>query len=510
MKKINFLAVLVILTMTIGTAHAQSGEKTQEGKWDRSYGGTDKSYDTTLLRMRAEIAPLFQKMTFQDEETGGTMEYNLYIPKNYDPSKKYPLVLFMADASTVGKGVMAPLMQGYGGIIWATEESQAKNPCFIMVPSFVGPGWVVNDTWDTSPEVDRALRLLQSVVKQYSVDSNRIYTTGQSMGGMISFYFNSTNPDLFAASLFVGSQWDVNVLEPLTNDAFFYIVSAGDERASGGMKSLGEMFNKKGVTYGDLEFSARLPHSEQEEAIQELLKGHHKINFVRFTKGTVTPEGATGGGAEHMYSFDYAYQLATVRDWLFEQTREKSGSNKGGRRNDPTRELVEQGINYLNGTGGMERDYAQAKELFEQAWQAGGHMKAPRYLGIMYEEGLGVRIDYTRARAYYQEASDAGDITAAARIGALYEKGLGVKRNNEEALKWYLKAAPSPEEAAKNIHPRIFALMRLGYFCEKGLGGITRDQDKAIAWYQVAAQSPLAEDQKSVEEANAAIKRLSK
>ena len=39
-----------------------------------------------------------------------------------------------------------------------------------------------------------------------------------------------------------------------------------------------------------------------------------------FEKGSVVPEGMTVGN-EHMYSFDYAYKLESVRDWLFEQSK---------------------------------------------------------------------------------------------------------------------------------------------------------------------------------------------
>lgn len=69
-----------------------------------------------------------------------------------------------------------------------------------------GPENVVNDDWEATDEVDMTLRLLSSVVSQYSIDKNRLYTTGQSMGGMISFYLNANQPDLFAASIFVASQ----------------------------------------------------------------------------------------------------------------------------------------------------------------------------------------------------------------------------------------------------------------------------------------------------------------
>lgn len=301
----------------------------QPSIWGNAYGGADKSYDTELLHLRAQIAPRFKTLQFHDLVTGKTMAYNLYIPKNYDPKKRYPLVLFMADSSTVGKGAAAPLMQGYGGIIWATDESQAKHPSFVLVPAFAGPDNVTNDNWGVSDELDMVLRLLQKTVAQYSIDSNRLYTTGQSMGGMISFYLNANHPDLFAASLFVGSQWDVNVLAPLANQSFFYIVSSGDPRASKGMNELGAMLKGKGASYGQIEFAANLPQAEQDRKVQDLIAQGKRINFVQFTKGTLAPASITGSEmfVEHMYSFDHAYLLSPVRDWLFQQ-RKQSHSSK--------------------------------------------------------------------------------------------------------------------------------------------------------------------------------------
>ena len=163
--------------------------KQQQKTWDKSYGGADKSYDTTLLQMRKLIAPRFQTLKFDDKVTGKTMTYNLFVPKDYNRNKSYPLVLFIADGSTTGKGPAAPLKQGYGGIIWATDESQAKNPCFVLVPAYVGPQNTVNDNWEVSYEVDMTLRLLNSVVDQHSIDKKRLYTTGQSMGGMMVLLF---------------------------------------------------------------------------------------------------------------------------------------------------------------------------------------------------------------------------------------------------------------------------------------------------------------------------------
>ena len=310
---------LCLAFLTMLSCHSQNNSNNNNSAWDNAYGGADKSYDTQLLKLRDEIAPRFQTLEFKDSVSGKTMTYNLFVPKNYDKTKSYPLVQFIADASTVGKGAKAPLMQGYGGIIWATDESQAINPCFVLVPSFAGPDWAVNDQWQTSDEVAVAFRLLNNVIANHTIDKNRIYTTGQSMGGMISFYLNATYPDFFAASIFAGSQWDINVLQPLTKKTFFYIVSAGDEKASNGMKQVGNLLTTNGVKYGATEFSAQLPQVEQEQKVQDLIAQGHQINFVQFTPKTVTPAGVSGGGTEHMYSFDYAYKLKSVREWLFQQ-----------------------------------------------------------------------------------------------------------------------------------------------------------------------------------------------
>ena len=75
---------------------------------------------------RRDRTPFPYTQIFVDPETGVSMDYNLFIPVNYDSSKRYPFVLFMMDASTAGKGVVTPLKEGYGGIIWATEESQRE------------------------------------------------------------------------------------------------------------------------------------------------------------------------------------------------------------------------------------------------------------------------------------------------------------------------------------------------------------------------------------------------
>ena len=298
------------------------GHEGQGGPGGQRGGGMqDKSSDTELQAMISEVAPKFELLTYEDAESGTSLQYQLFVPENYDPSVKYPLLQFIPDSSVVGKDAETVLTQGWGGLVFASEEEQAKHPSFVVVPVFTET--VVNDSFEHSAQIDAAVRLIQSLTEEYSIDTDRIYTTGQSMGGMTSFYLNTAYPDLFAASLFVGSQWDNSILNVLENKEFFYIVAAGDPRASEGQAGLKEVFDKDQAAYSSAEWSAKDPQETQNAAVEAMLAEGNNANFVTFTLGSTTADGSAGNtkAGEHMTSFDYAYKIEAVRDWLYSQSK---------------------------------------------------------------------------------------------------------------------------------------------------------------------------------------------
>ena len=278
----------------------------------------DKDSDSVFVALKKETLGKFKQFTFSDSQTGKTMEYNLLVPEGAEAGEKLPLVLFMADASTVGKEVTTPLTQGYGALEFASDRDQRLHPSFVLVPQYTD--WAVQDDWSTTDEVEMTIRLLDAVCKEYNVDTSRLYTTGQSMGGMMSFYFNITHPDLFAASLFVSSQWDTSKMQDFGKKHFFYIVAGGDQKASGGMQDLTKVLRENEARIESASWSAKLPAEQQERMAKELISRGSGINFVKWETGSVLPE--SGQGMEHMASFDYGYKIAAVRDWLFQQSKQ--------------------------------------------------------------------------------------------------------------------------------------------------------------------------------------------
>ena len=321
-RTLAILTALVLLLTGAAIAEKPNGGRNGGGNMRGGMGGgVDKSNDAELQAMIAEVAPKFQLLTYADAESGTELQYQLFVHESYDPSGSYPLIQFIPDSSVVGKGADAVLTQGWGGLVWATEAEQAKHPAFVLVPVFTET--IVDDNFNHSAQIEVALRLIQSLTEEYAIDTNRLYTTGQSMGGMTSFYLNATYPDFFAASLFVGSQWDNDVLNVLEDKPFFYIVSAGDPKASAGQAGLMAVFDVDDADYSHAEWGAQDDAEAQNANVAAMLAEGHNANFVTFTAGTTQAKGqsAGGGAGEHMTSFDYPNKIEAVRDWLFAQSK---------------------------------------------------------------------------------------------------------------------------------------------------------------------------------------------
>lgn len=302
MKKIILIsAILILASLIIGAAYS-----------------IDSSSDVDGILKNVEDK--FEQKTFNDSKTGLEIPYNIYLPDNYDKNKNYPLVVFIADSSLVGKGEKASLEQGLGGIIWANDSKNSKEECIVLVPTYSDV--IIDDMQgnEKSEYLNATKNLIDNVSTSYSVDANRIYGTGQSMGGMTILYLASQYPDLFAAEMFVSCQWDINELSNLDSQKFFYIVSEGDQKASTGQKEVKQMLDNKSVKYEVLD-GIDAQSGDNDNKINEMIGKNSNINFISFKQGTVTGNSTDNkmGAGEHMASFDYAYNLEPVRDWLFKQ-----------------------------------------------------------------------------------------------------------------------------------------------------------------------------------------------
>lgn len=251
----------------------------------------------------------FKQLVYTDPNYNNEkLMYNLYVPKNYDPSKKYPLVLFMHDAGVVSNDPKKTLTQGLGAVVWATPSEQAKNEAFVLAPQYTTV--IADDNSETKEPMDITVDLIKELEKRYSIDSNRLYNTGQSMGGMTSIAMDIKYPDMFAASLLVACQWDAAKVAPMAKKNLWIIVSEGDNKANPGMDAITEALKKQGATVSKAAWSAESSSAEFAANVSSMLAGGSNIYYTVFK------------GGSHRYTWQYAYTIEGVRDWLFKQVKQ--------------------------------------------------------------------------------------------------------------------------------------------------------------------------------------------
>lgn len=81
-------------------------------------------------------------------------------------------------------------------------------------------------------------------------------------------------------------------------------------------------------------------------------------------------------------------------------------------------------------------DYGAARREFEVLAKE-GQAEAQRFLGHMYDKGLGVSQDYDKAIEWYRKAAKQKDPAAQYYLGLKYANGHGVSENQKQAYIWF-------------------------------------------------------------------------
>lgn len=140
-----------------------------------------------------------------------SMPYRLFIPDNYDPAKKYPMVLFLHGAGERGTDNNAQLTANKGATLWAETENQASYPCFVVAPQCPADKQWVNTNWSygsystddipISTELKMVKDIIDTLETKYNIDQKKLYITGLSMGGYGTWDFVIRYPNMFSAAI---------------------------------------------------------------------------------------------------------------------------------------------------------------------------------------------------------------------------------------------------------------------------------------------------------------------
>ena len=123
-------------------------------------------------------------------------------------------------------------------------------------------------------------------------------------------------------------------------------------------------------------------------------------------------------------------------------------------------------------------DYELAFKQFKTAAEA-GDPQGESNLAALYMQGLGVKLDYSKAIYWLKQAIDKNNKIAYNNLAYLYMSGKGVKKNMSKALRLYKKSAALNYVKAQN---------QLGFIYYQGR---TEQQDfeQAYLYFSLAEQN---------------------
>ena len=273
-------------------------------------------------KIRNLIVENFKQFVYKDPKTGTSVKYNLYIPKNYDKNKKYPLVLFMHDMGVLSEDTKTTLLQGNGAISFATPEEQARHEAFVLAPQYSRQ--VVDDNGDITSDLDATVNLIRDyLLLKYSIDEKKLYATGQSMGGMMAIVMNYKYPELFAASYLVACQWDPKEVSTMAKNNLWITVSTGDVKAYPGMNAITSGLIKRGAAVAKDTWRADYTDAQFLEGARKVIAQKSNIKYTTLEKGTnpYLPKDANPG-SEHSGTWKVAYNIPGIKDWMFLQAKQ--------------------------------------------------------------------------------------------------------------------------------------------------------------------------------------------
>ena len=246
----------------------------------------------------------------------GIIHFSYYLPDGYDSTKTYPLIV---------------TMPGYDRM-WFGEDSASSNLSWngvqawtkLSEPVILVSGQLTD--WGAK-SARQANELAEYMIDHFSVDTSRVYAAGYSAGGETMSQAVALRPDLYAAYIHGGSQWDGTYDPVAENRVAVYIFMAendeyyGSQKARDAYANLHAAYEKAGLT---------------DSEIDQLLQLNIPDNAYFNAKGIYNYHG--GGSVvfddENVLNWVLAQRKSTGKDDSNEKDETTSNGGHGGSAGD--------------------------------------------------------------------------------------------------------------------------------------------------------------------------------
>lgn len=141
----------------------------------------------------------FERRTFlSPQPPGEPLQYLLFKPQHLQPEQSCPLVLSLHGGAPRHRfeDLLEPYLPGlaYGLGRLVSDDTQQTHPCFVLAP------WSHETNWN-GDNIRLVLQVLDALTREFNIDTQRVYVTGQSMGGFGTWSIITQHPERFAAAV---------------------------------------------------------------------------------------------------------------------------------------------------------------------------------------------------------------------------------------------------------------------------------------------------------------------
>ena len=236
-----------------------------------------------LFSLAGNSAPVFQARVYKSAR-GETLLYRFFVPRNYNPKRKYPLVVWLHGSGGRGGDNLKQIGGGntIGSQVWTKPENQSKHPCFVVAPQCpTDETWASGNPVKPTRRLELVVELIERLKNQNSIDGERLYVAGQSMGGFGAWALITEYPKMFAAAV--------------------PIAGGGDESRAALMKDV----------------PIWVFHGEADEAVS-VTRSRNMIEAVKKAGGS--PRYTEFKGADHLI-WSKVFSEPELLPWVFSQKR---------------------------------------------------------------------------------------------------------------------------------------------------------------------------------------------
>lgn len=261
---------------------------------------------------------------------GITMAYRLFVPANYDRSKAYPFLVAMHGVGEKGNDNTRQVNLEDLVSTWIADSLQNREPHFVL-----GPQCPTELSWGSDVAITAVHAIIDSLKREFSLDTNRLYAVGLSMGARGTFNLVQKRPGYFAAALACAGAGTNSAAASIARTPLWAFHGSTDGIVDvSGTRSMVDAIAATGITFVRFTSQTWMAVPQLDSYSKARLNGTSQLELVAKNPSGISYDSlrrAVTGGAKYLYSeitggdhrtgWMAAFHHPLVPQWIFTKSK---------------------------------------------------------------------------------------------------------------------------------------------------------------------------------------------